>query len=160
MRYIYNRLRAVQYAENWWNNYNPAFHKFEVDCTNFISQCLHAGGIPMKHTGQRNSGWWYSGDNWSYSWTVANALHLYLEQGGYIKTEPKRTPQELTAGDIICYDFDGDGHWQHSTIVVAKDKDRMPLVNAHTTNSQYRYWNYTDSTAYTPDIQYKFFHIL
>ncbi|MFL6556136.1 MAG: amidase domain-containing protein, partial [Bacillus sp. (in: firmicutes)] len=36
----YNRLKAVQYAERWWNSYNPAYKKFENDCTNFISQCL------------------------------------------------------------------------------------------------------------------------
>ncbi|GAE48034.1 hypothetical protein JCM21738_5090 [Mesobacillus boroniphilus JCM 21738] len=40
----YDRLKAVQYAERWWNDYNPAYKKFEVDCTNYISQCLHQGG--------------------------------------------------------------------------------------------------------------------
>ena len=38
-------------------------------------------------------------------------------------------------GDVICYDWDGNGHFQHNTVVVAKDPHGMPLVNAHTTNS-------------------------
>lgn len=62
-------------------------------------------------------------------------------------------------GDVICYDFEGDGRWNHTTIVVAKDADGMPLVNANTYNSRMRYWAYEDSTAYTPNMKYTFFHI-
>lgn len=62
-------------------------------------------------------------------------------------------------GDVICYDFEGDGRWNHTTIVVAKDADGMPLVNANTYNSRMRYWAYEDSTAYTPNMKYAFFHI-
>ncbi|MGQ0440385.1 amidase domain-containing protein, partial [Bacillus sp. B-TM1] len=40
------------------------------------------------------------------------------------------------------YDFEDDGRWNHTTIVVAKDADGMPLVNAHSANSRRRYWNY------------------
>lgn len=164
MRYTYNRLQAVRYAEAWWNDYNPQFRSFDVDCTNFISQCLYAGGIPMRQSGSRSTGWWYRGGNstaalWSYSWAVAHSFRWHLEKG-HIKTEVKPSADLLSLGDVICYDFDGDGHWQHSTIVVAKDINGMPLVNAHTTNSRHRYWDYRDSTAYTPKIQYRFFRII
>ncbi|MBN6187935.1 amidase domain-containing protein [Aneurinibacillus sp. BA2021] len=164
MRYTYNRLQAVRYAEAWWNDSNPQFRSFDVDCTNFISQCLYAGGIPMHPTGNRSTGWWYQGGNsdealWSYSWAVAHSFRWYLENG-HVKTETKPSADLLSLGDVICYDFDGDGRWQHSTIVVAKDGNGMPLVNAHTTNSRHRYWDYRDSTAYTSDIEYRFFHII
>lgn len=43
LAYKYERMRAVQYAERWWNEFNPDYYKFTDDCTNFISQCLHAG---------------------------------------------------------------------------------------------------------------------
>ena len=69
-------------------------------------------------------------------------------------------PEELMLGDIICYDFEGDGRFNHNTIVTAKDIHGMPLVNANTTDSRLRYWSYEDSTAYTPNIQYRFFHIV
>lgn len=159
--YFYNRMEAIRYAELWWNDYNPSYRHFTDDCTNFISQCLFAGGIPMEKTRNRSKGWWYTGgyEEWSYSWTTANSLKLYLEHGVHIRTEKMGSPDQLSIGDIICYDFDGDGHWQHNTIVVAKDINGMPLVNAHTTNSRHRYWDYLDSTAYTPKIQYRFFHI-
>lgn len=160
-KYNYDRRAAVQYAERWWNSYNPKYKKFKDNCTNYISQCVHAGGVPMTGFGNRNKGWWYSGSSWSYSWTVANAFRWYLsgaKQG--IKAQEVPSASNLVIGDLICYDFEGDGRWNHNTIVVAKDANNQPLVNANTYNSRMRYWAYEDSTAYTPNIKYKFFHIL
>ncbi|WP_235828174.1 amidase domain-containing protein [Brevibacillus migulae] len=163
VRGSYDRARAVAYAERYWNSYNPAYIRFENDCTSFISQCLHAGGIPMIRTNNRSQGWWYRGGakpSWSYSWAVANSLYLLLRSGKAPMHAVQRAhPSQLQIGDVICYDFDGDGRWQHNTMVVAKDSQGMPLVNAHTTNSRMRYWAYMDSTAYTQKIRYAFFHI-
>jgi hypothetical protein len=159
--YEYNRARAVRYAEIWWNSYNPAFPKFDVDCTNFVSQCLYAGGAPMTGYPNRAKGWWCKNNNWSYSWAVANSFRWYLSGSRVgLQAVEVSSPEQLMAGDVICYDFQGNGRFDHSTIVVAKDKDGMPLVNAHTTNSRMRYWSYEDSSAYTPNIRYKFFHII
>ncbi|ALC92092.1 hypothetical protein AM500_21590 [Bacillus sp. FJAT-18017] len=159
--YTYDRRKAVQYAERWWNSYNPAFKKFEVDCTNFISQCLHAGGAPMRGYPNRGQGWWMRSNNWSFSWSVANSLRLYLgtSKSG-LRAREVSSPDKLLLGDVICYDFEGDGRYNHNTIVVAKDANGMPLVNAHTYNSRMRYWAYTDSSAYTPKIKYKFYTIV
>jgi hypothetical protein len=159
--FVYDRLRAVKYAELWWNDFNPAYVKFDVDCTNFISQCLHAGDAPMRGYPNRGSGWWMMQKSWSYSWTVANALRWYLPGAKLgLRGKEVSSPEKLSLGDVICYDFQGDGRFDHTTIVTAKDGDGMPLVNAHTFNCRMRYWAYEDSTAYTPNIKYKFFHIL
>ena len=159
--YHYDRLKAAQYAERWWNSYNPAFEKFEVDCTNFISQCLRAGGAPMRGYPGRGKGWWMQNSSWSYSWTVANSLRSYLSSSSAgLRARKVGDPQELKIGDVICYDFQGDGRFDHNTIVTGKDADGMPLVNAHTYNSRMRYWAYEDSSAYTPNIQYNFFSIV
>ncbi|WP_253264300.1 amidase domain-containing protein [Brevibacillus sp. MCWH] len=159
----YRADQAVAYAEQYWNSANPAFPHFTDDCTNFISQCLYAGGIPMLFSREKGRGWWMrpgKSASWSYSWAVAHSLYLLLKSGGPpMRAVQKRSPEQLVPGDVICYDFDGDGRFQHTTIVVAKDANHMPLVNAHTTNSRMRYWNYRDSTAYTPNIRYAFFHI-
>ncbi|GAA0490124.1 amidase domain-containing protein [Salinibacillus aidingensis] len=158
--FSYDRRAAVRYAERWWNDYNPDYQKFEVDCTNYISQCLRAGGAPMWGSPNRSRGWWYSGNNWSYSWSVAHAFRWYLsgsDQGLTAKEMENAT--DLMPGDVICYDFEGDGKWNHTTIVVAKDGNGEPLVNAHTANSRNRYWRYEDSPAWTPKCQYKFFRI-
>ncbi|MBA4535568.1 amidase domain-containing protein [Bacillus aquiflavi] len=159
--YQYNRLKAVQYAERWWNDYNSAYKKFDVDCTNYISQCLHAGGGPMWGQPNRSRGWWMRNNNWSYSWAVAHSLRSYLGSSNKgLRAKEVSSPEELLLGDVICYDFQGDGRFDHNTIVTGKDANNMPLVNAHTTNSRMRYWAYEDSTAYTENIKYKFFTII
>ncbi|MFJ5715119.1 amidase domain-containing protein [Neobacillus sp. NPDC093127] len=161
LSYQYNRLRAVQYAERWWNSYNPAYKKFENDCTNFISQCLRAGGAPMRGFPNRGSGWWLQNKNWSYSWTMAHSLRQYLANSkSGLRAREVRGPDELLLGDVICYDFEGDGRFNHNTIVTGRDANGEPLVNAHTYNSRMRYWAYEDSSAYTPNIKYKFFTIV
>lgn len=159
-RFVYDRRAAVSYAEHWWNSYNPEFRAFDVDCTNYVSQCLLAGGASMYGAPNRSRGWWYQEDNWSFSWAVAHSLRWYLSGStqGLTGTEVEEA-SDLEPGDVICYDFEGDGRWDHNTIVVAKDANDMPLVNAHTNNSRHRYWTYEDSAAWTPQIRYKFFRI-
>ncbi|AST90296.1 hypothetical protein BC6307_02940 [Sutcliffiella cohnii] len=160
-RFTYDRMAAVQYAERWWNSYNPQFKKFDVDCTNYVSQCVHAGGAPMVGFPNKSSGWWMKNKAWSYTWSVAHSLRWYIPNAkSGMKGREVTRAADLMPGDVICYDFQGDGRFDHNTIVVAKDQDGMPLVNAHTHNSRMRYWAYEDSSAYTPNIKYKFFHII
>ncbi|MBH0228605.1 amidase domain-containing protein [Halobacillus yeomjeoni] len=158
--FSYDRREAVRYAERWWDDANPAYPQFENDCTNFVSQCLRAGGLPTWGVPHQTRGWWYQNGKWSYSWSVAHAFKWYLSGStkGQVAKEVFSADQ-LSPGDIICYDFQGNDRFDHNTIVVKLNKDGMPLVNAHTTNSRHRYWDYKDSTAYTPDIEYKFYTI-
>jgi len=159
-RFAYDRRAAVQYAERWWNDYNPDYRAFDVDCTNYVSQCLHAGGAPMQGAPNREKGWWYQEDNWSFSWAVAHSMRWYLSGAtGGLKGKEVENAEQLQLGDIICYDFSGDERWDHTTIVTSKDAYGMPLVNAHTDNSRHRYWSYEDSAAWTENINYKFFQI-
>ncbi|WAA09965.1 amidase domain-containing protein [Fervidibacillus albus] len=159
--YEYDRIKAVQYAERWWNDSNPQYKNFENNCTNFISQCLRAGGAPMWGYPNRTIGWWYERNNWSYSWSVAHAFCLYLSSSMKgLRAKEIEDPRNLQLGDVICYDFQGDGRFDHSTIVTGKDAYGYPLVNAQTTNSRLRYWSYEDSSAYTDQIQYRFFSIV
>jgi hypothetical protein len=162
----YRRDLAAAYADRWWNEANPAYENFEVNCTNYVSQCLFAGNATMNYTGKRDSGWWYRGRSggrelWSYSWAVANALQNYLS--GQRRTGLRATAvdsaEQLSLGDVILYDWGGDNRFQHSTIVTAFDADGMPLVNANTVPSRHRYWDYQDSYAWTEQTRYRFFHI-
>lgn len=156
----YNRQAAVDYARRWWNSANPAYPTFQVDCTNFISQCLRAGGAPMSGYPNRTKGWWIQGKTWSYSWSVAHALKNYLETSkAGLRAKRVNSPSELELGDVICYDFEGDGRVNHSTIVTSFING-IPHVHAHTSNSANRPYHYRDSSAYTPNIKYYYFHIL
>ncbi|HET7628898.1 MAG TPA: amidase domain-containing protein [Bacillales bacterium] len=161
LKFHYERLQAVRYADRWWNGHNPQYKAFDVDCTNYVSQCLHAGGAPMRGFSNPSEGWWYSGKSWSYSWAVAHSLRWYLPASTVgLRAKEMASADQLIPGDVICYDFEGDGRWDHTTIVTGQDAKGMPLVNAHTSNCRKRYWAYEDSLAWTENIQYKFFRIV
>jgi hypothetical protein len=162
----YQRDAVKAYADKHWNDPNPQFLHFAVDCTNYVSQCLYAGGAPMDYTEVRDAGWWYRGkqgtqEGWSYSWSVANSFCQYLSspRRNGLRADIVTAPSELTIGDVICYDFNGDGRFQHSTIVTGTDGAGMPLVNAHTTDCKARYWDYRDSYAWTERTVYRFLRI-
>lgn len=157
--YHYDRMKAVKYADLWWNKRNPVYPVFEVDCTNYISQCLYAGGMEMSGYPDKLKGWWFRKPSWSLSWSVAHSMYWYLKQRTGNGVTELATADELQLGDVICYDFEGDDTFNHTTIVTAKDSYGSPLVNAHTDNSYHRPWVYNDSLAWTPNINYAFFHI-
>jgi len=120
----------------------------------------------MNYTDRRHLGWWYKGRSggqelWSYSWSVSNALEAYLAapRSAGMRATLVEHPWELQLGDVIAYDWDGDGRYQHSTVVTAFDRQGMPLVNANTVSSRHRYWDYRDSYAWTDRTRYRFFHI-
>lgn len=155
----YNREAAVAYAKKWWNSANPAYPYFDVDCTNFVSQCLRAGGAPMYGYPNRSTGWWLQGGTWSFSWSVAHSLRWFLETSKKgLQAIRVMDPSQLEIGDVILYDFEGDGRIDHSTIVTSM-RNGVPYVHAHTNNSENRHYGYTDSMAHTPNTIYYFFHI-
>ena len=87
----YNRQRAVDYAQQWWNkrNYTTsylAYDDFGGNCQNFASQCLFAGGISMDHTGTIDNQWKFYSETLngkqtargrSYSWTGVDMFYSY-----------------------------------------------------------------------------------
>lgn len=115
----------------------------------------------MRGAPNRGEGWWMIGLNerWSYSWSVAHSLRWYLETSKRgLRATRVNTVEQLQLGDVIFYDFQGDGRIDHSTIVT-RIEGGIPYVNAHTSNSADREYSYEDSTAYTPQMTYYFFHI-
>lgn len=156
----YNRAAAVAYAKTWWNSANPAFPSFKVDCTNFVSQCLLAGGAKMNGYPNRSTGWWYQNNNWSFSWSVAHSLRWYLQSSPHtLKAKRVASASELMIGDVIFYDFTGDGRIDHSTMVTSVTGG-IPHIHAHTSNSANRPYHYRDSPAYSAKTTYYYFHIL
>ena len=76
----YYRERAVEYAKKWALSKNPAYYYFGGiggDCTNFISQCLLAGGGLMNFS--KFDGWYYLNiNNRAPSWTSVFYLKSFL----------------------------------------------------------------------------------
>lgn len=167
----YNGAAAAAYADTYWQTYNsawPSFANSGGDCTNFVSQALYAGGMAMRLSPQYsgNAAWYMvkSGKHrWSYALPWINAQdnsifaleHLpgVTQVASYYGVAPGQTvPDNATQGDIVLYDFNNDGVYDHEAIVAANDGTSWDLVDAHTTNRYHAYWTlaqYNSSWATT-----------
>lgn len=144
----YDRMKAAAYAHQWAFKRNPRYLSFTGiggDCTNFISQCILAGGAAMNYT--RTFGWYYnSANDRAPAWTGVQYLYNFLTRdrkrasnaagpyAGLIKLE------EIEMGDIVQLSFDGIV-FTHSLLVVETglrpDLDNT-LTATHTIDSDYR----------------------
>ncbi len=115
----YNRIAARDYAYKYWSSYNPAYTSYKGnggDCANFVSQCLHAGGIPTDATWKADS----------VSWIRASAVPSYMVNKGYAT---KTSYTNATAGSF-AYTSSGAGH-----IVLVSINDGAKIAyTAHTTD--------------------------
>jgi hypothetical protein len=144
----YNRQDAVRYALTYAIKPNPAFRYFAShgddggDCSNFVSQCLRAGGAPFAYGALP---WWYkkhivnrSNDVWSVSWAVAHSLYWTLKRRDKskaigLKAKEVKDMSELELGDLIQYE-DYKGSIYHSAIITSfthEKGERVPLISQH-----------------------------
>lgn len=134
----YNRESAVAYAHKWAFSRNPAYYNFDKvggDCTNFISQCLLAGGSKMNYT--RNTGWYYNSVNdRAPAWSGVEFLYRFLVRNKSIGPYATELPmQYANIGDIIQLNFSG-GVFSHTLLVVSTSPEI--LIATHTYDSDYR----------------------
>lgn len=140
---MYNRDKAVAYANKWAYFRNPEFYNFQElggDCTNFASQVIYAGCGVMNYTPVY--GWYYiSLNNRSPSWTGVNQLYTFLT------TNTAEGPRgrvvnlsEIEKGDIIQLDFSGDGSFDHTPVVVDAGEGTPETIHvaAHTNDADCR----------------------
>ena len=153
----YDRQRAVDYAQHWWNerNYNGrylAYDDFGGNCQNFASQCLYAGGIRMDHTGTIDNQWkFYSevlnskqaASGRSYSWTGVDMFYSYAvasyKSGLVSLTDIDYKYAEK--GDIIH--VGAYYQWRHALLItdVIKNEDGSVKEIIVASNTADR-WNY------------------
>lgn len=135
----YDRQAAYAYAEKWAFQRNPRFFKFDGiggDCTNFISQCLLAGGAVMNYT--KDIGWYYnSPTDRAAAWSSVAHLHNFLtrahKRGPVASAAPLET---LTIGDIIQLGNEF-GKWYH-TLLVTQLLGGEVYVSTHTYDAHLR----------------------
>lgn len=150
----YDRQNAINYALSYAITANPSYRYFPIhgdgggDCSNFISQCLKAGGAPFSHD---SIPWWYNNngtsnvmdDSWSVSWAVAHSLYWTLKTRDErnvkgLKAREVESMDMLDLGDIIHYE-NFKGIIYHSAIITAFTNDegrRFPLITQHTFNAK------------------------
>lgn len=134
----YNTREMVAYAHRWWNGQNPAYPRFgggEQDCTNFVSQCMHAGGWPIRVSLSANpradAESWYFGPRLelcSYSWTAAHNLYLHDWHSNMAQW---CGPMGAPAGSQMLWRPSVDHNFEHAQIVTGQINNGVPLLTQH-----------------------------
>ena len=130
--FLFNTTTAVDYAELWWNGRNPDYHDYgNVDCANFVSQSLIAGGLNLRQSPYV--------DSWGCIPSCDN-LHTYLVNYLGVRYETRsRTepaPSWFLPGDVAIFG-DSRDPWQHSVFAVATESISntiYTLCDAHSNN--------------------------
>lgn len=161
---VYDRDKAIQYAKKWSDpdnqgNFNPDFERMDShgsnrggDCANFVSQLLHAGGLPM------NDEWYYKKgsfirkipilnrvvDYFSPKWAVADDQYRYFsnKKNGFSEETIEISTMEdliqaeksggIKPGDLLYWDFEGDGKIDHATMITGVNQQGHLLYSGHT----------------------------
>ena len=150
---IYNRNAAVHYALQYALYPNQHYVYFpHDDCTNFISQCLRAGGANNDYNPTHP--WWYANGQTSICWAVAHSLFWYIRTCSQknrfgIKADTyyldnndgfaQKIKGKIVLGDLIQY-RNAQGRIQHSTMITGFDQHGEPLVSQHTLNGRNVTW--------------------
>lgn len=106
----YNYKDAISYARKYALNYNNEYKHFDNaggDCTNFVCQCIHAGGI------KTSSSW----KPYSNSWVRVNELYYYLVRKGI--GIDNTTSKVYNPGSIIQFYTKEKNYFSHSGLITA-----------------------------------------
>lgn len=157
----YNRQTAVNYATTYTSinagtaSYNNNYKSFSVDCANFVSQCLKAGGFKYDYGSYGSCTSWYyntngtsttSDDDNSNSWSTANGLKRYLyDCGSYTKViypDDLWYGNNVDLGDPFFFDrtppTNEAPYYNHSMIVTKIVNGWDVRYSAHTSNRKNR----------------------
>lgn len=130
--YPLNNSAEIDYAKKWAFSRNPAYYNFDNiggDCTNFVSQCLYAGGAVMNYT--RDTGWYYNSlHDRSAAWTGVEFFYNFIVKNKGIGPFGEVIPlSQIRSGDII--QLGTDNRFYHNLLVI-NVRGGVPYVAAHT----------------------------
>lgn len=187
-RYIpnYSCKNAINYADDWALSRNENYITESSDCTNFVSQCLHAGGMEYDSK-------WFQKEYFKHSAPFINAqeLHDYLvderlavhlsswaiDSGSYFGTKVWKytnNSNQLTSSNagkvILFYDWNkyNYAHINHAAIFVkdngtstvpAETVGHMTadLIDQHTEDRKHVFWfPYYRSSGYKTSVMYAY----
>ena len=127
-KYTYSPDKAVAYADKWATSRNPKYKQYPgVDCCNFVSQCLDAGGMP------RNSTWYPA----SYDWiNCSGAISNFKKYGNFMSANDSN----VLRGNPVYYDWNSNGVYDHTAICVGRNSAGTPIIDAHTGDHYHAAW--------------------
>ena len=161
----YNRIGAVNYAIKYALQPNKEYKYFQSinedggDCTNFVSQCLKAGGASMDYNEHRP--WWYNTKQGTASmcWAIAHSLYWYLRTNqsmnrAGIKGLEVEGISELEIGDVVFYENYQNTIF-HAAIITSfinTNGNIVPRISQHSYNQL--------NESYIKNYEYKKAHFL
>lgn len=187
-----SRRAAVEYAEQWAEGFNPEYESLgggDLDCTNFASQVMRAGGFGDVGNGiddwrrgdsddwyYQNDGLAFPGNTSSKTWTLAKENHNFVTQHsgrgeivGVVAT-PSRDGLDplapsragLLPGDLIYYK-DADGGINHVAVYTGQTMIKgvpTDVINQHSGGLKTHGDWMPDSAEYTrAPAQVEFVHL-
>lgn len=174
---FYNRTTARNYLNSYTTSPNPAYFDYSSyggDCTNFVSQMLKAGGMPMtsQKSNPTTADWYYYGSNIPARTSTWTGAHYFRQYWGVVNGSGQkeayamykysiRELQDQSAayqnlvsrcelGDVIQL-VDSSGQTYHSMgvqRVYTEGGVRKVTISQHTSNN---YFHLTDKVNTAPD---------
>lgn len=143
----YDWNAATLYEAQWFNGRNPAYRDYGgVDCTNFVSQALYAGGEVMVA-----GGWAYS-PAYTLAWVNVNAHRNWMLNNG--RGYSASAASSLSYGDLIYYQWPGDSIPNHATMVTGYDGNGTRLVSMHSPELGWVPWDSWPAPNLYPFVAY------
>ncbi|MCS1350267.1 amidase domain-containing protein [Mechercharimyces sp. CAU 1602] len=144
----YDEIAARDYAYEWWDKRNNEDYGYLYrlygctgdgidcwyDCTNFVSQVIHEGGIGFVKDDPNIPDWYYNDTKPSTSWYYVDHLYRHM----VARAEAKDYDQ-LKVGDIVIGDLADDGDYEHAAFVSKVQKrwgQKYVYVTQHTSDKK------------------------
>ena len=141
----YNGTKAAEYAKKYANSSNPDYPVFGADCTNFVSQCVYDGGMPMLVGGTDAHWYFYNMDQRSPSWAGADyfmrhwtkvrsssyygrAHEVLIYARDYILENRNAVGNSIEVGDVVLYLNGADSRAYHANIISTKYSMGSPII--------------------------------
>lgn len=133
----YSPQKAADYGYKWGKHPNPKYYyDKDKDCTNFVSQCVHAGGKkmnrpkgPVTPKSDKVLNYWYAvkgkkKNQWSMTYTWRSVKHFFLywrirSEKVIVESNFSKFEKKLKIGDIVQL-YKNDREWYHSVIISRK----------------------------------------
>ncbi|QFT90213.1 Putative amidase domain protein [Bacillus sp. THAF10] len=153
----WNGAAAASYAYDWYKKRNSQYDSHTLNCTNFVSQAIHAGGMsekklsPLPRHIYDTTSYWYSdrthecvGSNscrYHYheatSWIRVVDFYSYWSKTKNVTISSTKSTivSNSLVGDVVQLKRASDGRWFHSMIVNRKANGTIYL--AGNTNDTY-----------------------
>lgn len=118
----YNGANAATYAKKWYNGQNPQYNDYSGsggDCTNFVSQCVLAGGGAKKTPSYINPGEVVQTRSYWYSFKFIRTDYFFGFQVAQYPVWSESTSWIRVAGGYGFYDY-----WKNTvgkTVIITKN---------------------------------------